>query len=100
MIRQMFRFSLIGLAATLVHLFVGVTLIDAGWMPVVANLAAFCTAFLVSFAGHFGYTFSSHQVALRTSLRRFIVVALAGFCTNETMLLILLAQNALAPQVG
>ena len=100
MIQEAFRFSLVGFAATLVHLISGVTLIDAGWMPAIANLAAFGTAFLVSFAGHFGYTFSSRSVMIRKSFQRFLVVALAGFGINETALAILLAQNATLAQIG
>jgi putative flippase GtrA len=100
MIQEAFRFSLVGLAATFVHLIAGVTLIDAGWMPAIANLAAFGTAFLVSFAGHFGYTFSSRRVMIHRSFQRFLVVALAGFVINETALTILLAQEATVAQTG
>lgn len=98
--KEAFRFCLVGLAATLVHLVAGVTLIDAGWMPAIANLAAFGAVFLVSFAGHFGYTFSARHVLLRRSLQRFVVVAVTGFGINETVLAILVAQKAVVPQIG
>lgn len=97
MIRQLVRFSLIGMAATLVHLLVGITLIHAGWPPLIANVAAFGTAFLVSFAGHFGYTFSSESTSVAASLVRFIVVALLGFAANEAILAGLLTRHILSP---
>ncbi len=97
MIRQVFRFSLIGGAATLIHLLVGVTLIHAGWGPLIANAAAFCVAFIVSFAGHFGYTFSADSSSMSGSLVRFLVVALTGFATNEVILAGLLTRHILSP---
>lgn len=97
MIRQIFRFSLIGGAATLIHLLVGVTLIHAGWAPLIANAAAFCVAFFVSFAGHFGYTFSSGDSSMTGSLLRFMAVALAGFIANEAILGGLLTRHILSP---
>ncbi len=97
MIWQIVRFSLIGAAATLIHLLVGVTLIHAGWGPLIANAAAFCIAFFVSFAGHFGYTFSPGRNSVPGSLARFMVVALAGFAANETLLAGLLTRHVLSP---
>jgi putative flippase GtrA len=97
MIAQIFRFSFVGAAATLVHLLVGVTLIHAGWVPVIANAGAFAIAFFVSFAGHFGYTFAAGSNSMVASLLRFIAVALAGFAANEAILAGLLTRHILPP---
>jgi putative flippase GtrA len=97
MIGQLIRFATVGGAATLVHLMVGVTLIHAGWAPTLANAAAFCMAFFISFAGHFGYTFAAGSASMAGSLLRFIAVALAGFAVNEAILAGLLTQHILAP---
>ncbi|WP_281969043.1 GtrA family protein [Roseovarius nanhaiticus] len=99
MISQLIRFGLVGGAATLVHLLVGVTLIHAGWMPILANAAAFCIAFFVSFAGHFGYTFAASNASMRAALIRFIAVALSGFAANEALLAGLLSRHLLSPSV-
>lgn len=100
MIAQVLRFSFVGAAATLIHLLVGVTLIHAGWVPALANAAAFCVAFFVSFAGHFGYTFSGQSVSVSASLMRFVALALAGFTANEAILAGTLAGHLLPPAVA
>ena len=97
MIRQVLRFSFVGAAATFVHLMVGVTLIHAGWLPIVANAAAFCIAFFISFAGHFGYTFADGCKSVSVSLVRFVAVALVGFAANEAILAGLLRRHFLSP---
>lgn len=96
MIGQMFRFGLIGVAATLLHMVVGVTLIDAGWPALVANATAFAIAFAVSFMGHFGYSFPDRATDPRRALIRFAVVACAGFAVNETMLAVLIWLDLVA----
>ena len=45
--RQMLKFGLIGALATLVHIIIGVILIQSGRPPLIANAFAFATAFLV-----------------------------------------------------
>ncbi|WP_212751896.1 GtrA family protein [Roseovarius arcticus] len=97
MIARIFRLSFVGAAATLVHLLIGITLIQAGWVPAIANAAAFALAFFVSFAGHFGYTFADGEKSIPAALLRFIAVALAGFAANEAILTGLLIRHALSP---
>jgi len=97
MIGQLVRFSFVGAAATLMHLLVGVTLIHAGWVPTIANAAAFSIAFFISFAGHFGYTFAAGSASIQASLVRFIAVALGGFAANEAIIAGLLIRHVLSP---
>jgi putative flippase GtrA len=52
-------------------------------LPEVANFLAFCVAFSVSFAGHRNLSFSDTTSSVQQSLRRFIIVSVAGFACNE-----------------
>ena len=78
MLRQVFKFGLVGVLATLVHLLIGFLLLQAGWNPLAANAVAFSVAFLVSFFGHLRYSFADQNVDTSTSLWKFVIVALIG----------------------
>lgn len=86
---QAMRFGIVGMLATFVHMVIGSLLIAAGWLPAVANLFAFVTAFSVSFIGHLGYSFAGSDIAPSRALRKFSVVALLGFACNEALLITL-----------
>jgi len=96
MLRQMLRFGLVGALATLVHIIIGFLLIQSGWQPLTANVAAFATAFLVSFCGHLGFSFADEDVDPMTALWRFSLVAIAGFSVNEALLFGLLSRTTLS----
>jgi putative flippase GtrA len=97
---QYARFGAVGLAATATHAVMFTGLIEfAGLAPLVANFAAFGTAVLVSFFGHFHWTFRSQTGAhgwqqQRAAFMRFAQVALAGLALNS--LAVLLVVNLLA----
>lgn len=93
-LHQMAKFGLVGIAATGVHLAIGLVLIDAGWHPLVANIVAFITAFCISFVGHFGCSFADQRPDPRTAFRRFAFVAFGGFAVNETILSVLIFTKA------
>lgn len=84
--RQVSRFGLVGLAATIIHLTTFSLLINvAGVWPSIANVAGFLIAFLVSFTGQANWTFPSPDASLLERRRRFIryiAVSLAGFLLN------------------
>ncbi len=90
---QIMRFGIVGALATFVHMVIGFLLIASGWHPLSANLIAFATAFLVSFVGHLGYSFSDQDVNPARAFWRFAVVALIGFACNEALLLVLILQG-------
>lgn len=92
---QMLKFGLVGGLATFVHMVIGALLIQSGWAPLTANTGAFAVAFLVSFVGHLGFSFSDQDTDARQALRRFACVALLGFGVNEALLSVLLAQAGL-----
>jgi putative flippase GtrA len=55
-----------------------------GWLPLLANVIGWLTAFGVSFLGHHSWTFRGHGTALGTSARRFLMVSAGGFLANES----------------
>lgn len=90
---QALRFGLVGALATLVHMAIGTILVQSGWPPLVANAFAFATAFVVSFAGHLGFSFADQEPDPVAALWRFGLVALAGFLCNEAILAVLLGAR-------
>lgn len=85
---EFLRFGLVGIAATAVHAAVYAALVEGSVLsPFRANLAAFVVAFLVSFRGHLGWTFSERMRGAdrrrRTrALAVFLGVALVGLACN------------------
>ena len=96
--RQFLRFGLVGALATLVHMLIGVTLIHSGWPALAANPVSFAIAFVVSFMGHYGFSFSDQEVDIVTSLKRFSIVACGGFIANEALLAVLVWSGGV-PQI-
>lgn len=89
LVRQYARFLLVGGGATLTHVVIFAVLME-GVMPVplVANGLAFMVAVLVSFFGHFAWTYREHTRHLelrsaRVELARFMVTALLGLVLNS-----------------
>ncbi len=84
MIRQIAIFGAVGCTAALVHLTVVRLLVEAGhWHALTANVPAFCIAFLASFGGHSRFTFPIVPSQRAVALRRFFIVAVIGFLTNQ-----------------
>lgn len=98
MLHQFLRFGFVGALATLVHMLVGATLIHSGWHALAANPISFLIAFVLSFMGHYGFSFSDQEKDMATSLKRFALVACGGFVINEAFLGLLVWSTAL-PQI-
>ena len=80
---RLWRFGLVGLLATAVHVGVGLGLHHgAGLSPLWANGAAFSVAVGVNFAGQARLTFPEAAAGAR-ALLRFVAAALAGFALNQ-----------------
>jgi putative flippase GtrA len=60
--------------------------------PEAANALGFGIAFFVSFAGHRLLSFKDTNTSVATSLRRFVITALAGFASNEMVFVLLLRR--------
>lgn len=94
------RFAIIGLLATILHIGMLWLLITQGDVyPIVANLLAFLVAFLLSFTGHYYWTFSSKRNRLQ-ALWRFLIVSGSAFMLNNFVLALLLEVNGFPPVVS
>lgn len=83
--RQLTAFALVGCAAALTHLLVVAFLVEAcHWRILTANVAGFCTAFLVSFGGHARWTFPLAAARRTAARKRFFVIAFTGFVANQS----------------
>ena len=81
---QISRFVVVGCAAAATHWAVAVACVaHLGLPPLVANVAGWLTAFVVSFAGHFRLTFHHADLAWKQAARRFFLVSASGFAVNE-----------------
>jgi putative flippase GtrA len=84
LIRQLFWFVVVGCSSALVHWLVVVALVSH-WSiaPLLANVAGWLVAFLVSFTGHYQLTFRHHDTQAREALQRFFALSASGFLINE-----------------
>jgi putative flippase GtrA len=89
------KFTVVGAAAFCVHFAVVALLVPFGVPPLAANVAAFVAAFAVSFSGHARFTFRAQRGRTGIALRRFAIVAVAGFVLNETSYAALLADTTI-----
>ncbi len=79
-------FVAVGCIAAAVHWLAVVGLVEAaGWHPLVANVAGWSLALIVSFGGHHRLTFRGHGAPVARSAMRFVLVSAAGFGVNETV---------------
>lgn len=93
---QLGRFGVVGAAATGLHFVAGGLLILGDTPPTLANMAAFCIAFGVSFLGHYFFSFAQNGAPMGRAAWRFCLTAGLGFGVNQGLLTALLAHG-LAP---
>lgn len=92
---QVVRFVVVGAMAAAVHLLVVMGLVRwLGWLPLAANPGGWLVAFGVSFAGHYGWTFSGSHLSAAASARRFFVLSASGFVVNEALYAVALRWSA------
>jgi putative flippase GtrA len=101
LLMQAVKFGIVGIAATLTHVTAFVSIVQTtGAAPLRANSVAFGVAFIVSFLGHFWWTFKASAAAeisrAAAALRRFLVVALIGFLLNTATVFLVVDVLALA----
>jgi len=90
------RFTLVGIAAACVHIsIVWILISQLGIETLLANLAAFLTAFVVSFTGQYLWTFRSKRY-WQSALIRFFLISLFGFAVNNIVLIILLDMGVMS----
>ncbi|NWG46172.1 MAG: GtrA family protein [Alphaproteobacteria bacterium] len=79
------RFGLVGVGATLVHACVGLGLEKGLGQPALgANLLGFFSGFIVSYLGHYTFSFRS-SAAHGTALPRFFAIAMVGLGLNQAI---------------
>ena len=82
--RRLMRFSTVGAIATVVHIGIAMVLVAAaGANPTVGAMVGFAAAFLVSYLGHFRFTFVVSG-RYRDYLLKFAVSSLAAFLLSTT----------------
>jgi putative flippase GtrA len=91
------KFGLVGSAATLAHMTIAGWLIRSlAWPPQGANAVAFLSAFVISFGGHYFWSFSQPG-NWRQALKRFAMIAGGAFVINNVVLYALLTAGWLSP---
>lgn len=78
------RFIVIGCGAAAVHFAVVYALVESQWLPpLAANTIGWLVAFVVSFSGHYHWTFAAQNVRWQNALPRFFALSALGFAVNE-----------------
>ncbi len=92
------KFSIVGVVATILHLLIALSLVTYYSVhPILANFFAFLCAFMVSFFGHFHWTFSV-AIDQRVALIKFFAVTMTAFAINNLLLMVLLNVTNLPKQ--
>lgn len=97
------KFVLVGLAATLTHASIAGSLLEGGYLSAMpANVCGFAVAFLVSFAGHYHWSFSHLRTdnTMVIAMARFFVVAVSGFAVNALTLTLWLGLSPWPDLIG
>lgn len=97
---QIMRFGLVGITATATHLATILVLVEwSGWSPLWANLLAFSLAVLVSFGGHYHWTFEA-STSYSAAFPRFCITALLGLGLNQTIMFSVVSLLGLDYRLG
>ncbi len=82
---QISRFAVIGLIASALHVTVaGGFYYEVHFHPLIANFTGFVFAWIVSFAGHYFWTFDRVST-MRRAMPRFLLVSLFGLLLNQVI---------------
>ncbi|MBK5937893.1 GtrA family protein [Halochromatium roseum] len=91
------QFGIVGVSATTTHILVALVLIrHAGMLPLIANTLAYLSAFWISFAGNYLWTFKANT-PVWDSMARFFFISGMAFIIN-TLLLGVLLWGGMQPQ--
>ena len=86
-VHELLGFFVVGVAATLTHLCVGLVVfyvLDLGLSALAANFVAFCVAYLVSYFGNARLAFPHTRLG-PASFLRFLTVSLASLGMNQAI---------------
>jgi putative flippase GtrA len=97
----MARYATVGGSAALVYYLSAIALVELGGLePLAANPLAFLAAFAANYSGQRAWTFSDSTRPHRSSLPRFLVVAVVSFSLNQTLFYLLLTHTPLPYQMS
>jgi putative flippase GtrA len=84
MFLQLIRFGIVGSCAAAVNMLIVIWLVENFYLnPLLANIFAFLIAFNISYIGHRHWSFANTKLRHRTSIPRFLLVAISSFILNE-----------------
>lgn len=90
LIKQLFRFGVVGGVATLLNSAVFIILVNALKIePLLGNFLAFLAAFSVSYFGHSWWTFK-HTRHSKEKVMKFLLTSLIGLAVNSAFVWILM----------
>lgn len=93
----LFRFGIVGIIATFIHIFSAWVLLDNLIIlnAIFANTIAFLITFIFSFLGHYFWTFKANKnnTDIKKAILKFFIIAISGFLINTFTLSILLYFN-------
>ncbi|MEM8934963.1 MAG: GtrA family protein [Pseudomonadota bacterium] len=88
------RYGIVGVGATLVHVGVALALaVGFNMNSFAANLFGFSLGFIPSFLGHYHWTFKNAGASKDAAVKRFLILAAAGFLANNVVLAALTASG-------
>ena len=94
-------FTVVGAIAAAVHWAVAVWAVERiGIAPVLANIVGWLVALVVSFVGHWRWTFGDRRAPGWRSARRFFVVSASAFACNAVAYWALLRFSPLRYDIG
>jgi putative flippase GtrA len=102
---QLIRFGTVGVLAASVHYAVVILLVQNNvFLPLTANIIAFCLAFQVSYWGHQLWTFRDSNNTYSIAMSKLLFVQILNLMANELLFYILLSfhfayQWALLPGI-
>lgn len=92
MLRTAFRFGLVGVVASTVHLGVASVALAFGVEVLISNAIGFCVALVVSVVGHHTVSFPN-QTTFWRGCWRFVPAAITGFVANNIVLATIVATT-------
>ena len=96
LVKQLFWFVVVGTSAAAVHWLVVVALVSGTLLhPLLANVAGWLVAFMVSFTGHYQLTFRYQKTSAAATMKRFFLLSGVGFLINEVSYALLMRFTAI-----
>jgi len=94
LLAQIFRFGVVGVAASCVHFSLVYLLVERyAFLPLVANVFGYFCGFQVSYWGHKSWTFKGNRTAHHVALPKLAVVQSINFIANQSLFYIFLSLH-------